>query len=106
MCVTRLCGAGRARKNFCEWRLALYQVLQTGLHGAQIVEGMHALGTGAQFAGSLRPAQQQDAEYGDLVTIEIECLLEPMLVLGYAAVRGADGANQGLSVEGMQSLAD
>ncbi len=81
-------------------------MLQAGLHGAQVVEGMHALGARAKFAGSLRSAQQQDAKNGDLVTIEIECLLEPMLVLGDAAVRGADGADEGLPVEGMQSLAD
>src|SRR5712692_1065367 len=106
MRVTRLFGAELARKNFCEWRLALHQMLQAGLHGAQVVEGMHAFGAGAKFAGSLRSAKQQDAENGSLVTIEIECLLEAVFVLGDTAVRGADGADQGLAVEGMQSLAD
>ena len=106
MCVTRLLGAGLARKNFDEWRLALHQVLQAGLHGAQVVERTHALGAGAKLAGSLRAAQEQDAENGDLVAIEVEGFLEAMLVLGDAAVRGADGTDQGLPVERMQGLAD
>ncbi len=40
------------------------------------------------------------------MTIEIEGFLEPVLVLGDAAVRGAHRTDQGLSVERMQSLAD
>ncbi len=40
------------------------------------------------------------------MAIEIESFLETMFVLGDAAVRGADGADQGLSIERMQSLAD
>src|SRR5207249_10354938 len=67
---------------------------------------MHALGAGAKLAGSLRAAQEQDAENGDLVAIEVEGFLEAMLVLGDAAVRGADGTDQGLPVERMQGLAD
>jgi len=94
------------RKNFDERRLALHQVLQAGLDGAQVVERMHAFGAGAEFAGSLRAAQEQNAEDGDFVAIEIESFLEAVFVLGDAAVRGADGADQGLSIERMQGLAD
>ena len=106
MGVARLLGAGLARKNFDERRLAFHQVLQAGLHGVEIVERMHAFGARAKFAGSLRTAQEQNAEDGDFVAIEIESFLEAMLVLGDAAVRGADGADQGLSIERMQGLAD
>src|SRR5438876_5931008 len=67
---------------------------------------MQAFGAGAQLAGSLRSTQQQDAENSGLMTIEIEGFLEPVLVLGDAAVRGTHRADQGLSVERMQSLAD
>ena len=106
MDVAGFLGAGLAQKNFDERRLALHQVLQTGLHGVQIVERMHALGTSAKLAGSLRAAQEQDAQNGDFVAIEVEGFLEAVFVFGDAAVRGADGADQGLPVERMQGLAD
>jgi len=104
--VARLLGARLARKNFDERRLALHQVLKAGLHGAEVVERMHALGAGANLAGGLRTAQQQNAKNSDFVAIEVEGFLEAVFVLGDAAVRGADGADQGLSVERMQGLAD
>ncbi len=106
MGVARLLGAGLARQNFDEGRLALHQVLQAGLHGAEIVERMHAFGARAKFAGSLRATQQQNGEDSDFVAIEIESFLEAVFVLGDAAVRSAYGADQGLSIERMQSLAD
>jgi hypothetical protein len=106
MGVAGLLGARLARKNFGERGLAFHQVLQAGLHGAQVVEGMHALGAGAQFARSLRSAQQQDAKNGNFVTIKVEGFLKTMLVLGDTAVRSADGADQGLPVERMQGLTD
>ena len=106
MRVSRFFGARLARENFDERGLALHQMLQAGLHGAQVVEGMHAFGAGAKFAWGLGSTQQQDAENGGLVTIEIEGLLEAVLVLGHAGVQGAHGADQGLSVQRMQGLAD
>ena len=106
MYVAGLFGPGLPGKNLDERGLALHQVLQTGLHGAQVVERVHALGTAAKFAGRLRAAQQQDAEDGDLVTIEVEGFLEAVLVLGDAAVRSADIADEGFSIQRMQSLAD
>jgi len=56
-------------------------VLQAGLHGAQVVERMHALGAGCEVRRASGAAKQQDAEDGDLVTIEVEGFLEPVLVL-------------------------
>ena len=43
MRVTRFLGTRLPGKNFCERRLTLHEVLQTGLHGAQIFESVHAL---------------------------------------------------------------
>ncbi len=40
------------------------------------------------------------------MTIKVEGFLEAVLVLGDAAVRGADGTDQGLSVQRMKGLAD
>jgi len=67
---------------------------------------MHAFGAGAKFAGSLRAAQEQNAEDRDFVAIEVESFLEAVFVLGDAAVRSADGTDQGLPVERMEGLAD
>src|SRR5205814_6072281 len=99
-------GPGLARKNFDERRLALHQVLQTGLHGAEVVERVHAFGAGAKLAGRLRTAKEQDAKDGDFVAIEIEGFLEAVFVLGDAAVRGADGADYGWCIERLKSLAE
>ncbi len=106
MGVARLFGAGLPGENLDERRFALHQMLQAGLHGAKIVEGVHALGAGAKFAGRLRTAQEQDTENGDFVAIEVEGFLEAVFVLGDAAVRGADGADEGLLVQRMERLAD
>jgi len=106
VCVACFFGAGLAGKNFDERRFALHQVLQAGLHGAEIVEGMHTLAARAEFAGGLRAAQEQDAEDGNFVAVEVKGFLEAMLVLGDAAVRGADGTDERLTVEGMQRVAD
>src|SRR5882724_1304683 len=106
MRVARFLSAGLPGKNFDEWGLALHQVLQAGVHGAEIVEGVHTLGAGPEFAGRLRTAQEQDAENGDFVAIEVEGFLEAVFVLGDAAIRGTDGADEGLTVQRMQRLPD
>ena len=106
MGVTGFLGARLPRKNFGERGLALHQMSEAGLHGAQVVERMHAFGAGAKFAWGLRATQQQNAEDGDFVAIKVESFLETVFVLGDTAVRGADGADQGLAVERMQGLAD
>ena len=93
MRVARFLGSGLPGKNLDEGRLALHQVLQAGLHGAEIIERMHAFGAGAKFAGRLRTAQKQNAQDGDFVAIEVEGFLQAVLVLGDAAVRSADVAD-------------
>src|SRR6267143_6031076 len=106
MGVARLFGAGLPRKNLGEGRLALHQMLQAGLYGSEIVEGVHALGAGAELAGGLRTAQEQDTENSNFVAIEVEGFLQAVLILGDAAVRGADGADEGLLIQRMECLAD
>jgi hypothetical protein len=67
---------------------------------------MHALRARAEFARRLRTAQKQDTENGDFVAIEVEGFLKAVFVLGDAAVRGADGADEGLAVQRMPRLPD
>jgi hypothetical protein len=89
MGIARFLGARLPGKNSNERGFALHQVLQAGVHGAEIIEGMQALGAGAEFAGRLRAAQEQDTEEGDFMAIEVEGFLEPVFVLGDTAVRSA-----------------
>jgi hypothetical protein len=104
--VARLFCAGLAGQNFDERGFALHQVLQAGLYGAEIFKMVQALGAGAEFAGRLRTAQEQDGEDGDFMAVEVEGFLETVFVLGDTAVRGADRADEGLAVQGMQRLPD
>ena len=106
MRVASFLGARLPWENSDQRRLALHQVLQAGLHGAQVFERVHAFRAGAEFAGRLRPAEQQDAEDGNFVTIEVEGFLKAMLVLGDATVRGADGTDKRLAVKRMECLTD
>ena len=106
MGIARFLGAGLPGKNLDERWFALHQVLQAGLHGAEVVKMVQAFGAAAEFARRLGAAQEQNREDGNFVAIEVESFLEAVLVLGHAAVRGADGANEGLAVQGMQRLAD
>ena len=57
--VARFLRARLPREHRDERRLALHQPLQRGLHDAQVVEFVHAVGAAAQFAGCLRAAEQQ-----------------------------------------------
>jgi hypothetical protein len=84
--VTSFLGARLAREAFGEGRLALHEVVEAGLDSAKIVEVVHALGAGAEFARGLRASEEQDAENGDFVAVEVEGFLEAVLVLGDAAV--------------------
>ena len=105
MGVARLLCSGLARQHGRERRLPLHQLLQTGQHVGDFVERMQALGAAAQFAGSLRPAQQQHTHQRRLGATEIERLAQPMLVLGHAAIRGPRAAGQPHIFKPMQSLA-
>jgi len=55
MCVAGLLGTGLPGKNFDQRRLALHQVLEAGLHGAQVVERMHAFGAVRSSPGVCGP---------------------------------------------------
>jgi len=105
LCVSGFLGAGLAGKDLDEGRVALHEELQGGLHGVEILEVVHALGAGADFAGGLRATQEQDAKDGDFVAMEIESFIEAVLVFGDAAVATC-GAGEGLVAEGAQGLAD
>jgi len=99
-------GARLPGKNLDEGRLTLHQVLQAGLYGAEVVERVHTLGTGAEFAGGLRTAQEQDTKNCNFMAIKVVGLLEAMFVLGDATVRGADGTDKGLFVQRVERFAD
>ena len=60
---------------------------------------MHPLGAAAQFTRSLRTAQQQYAENGSLPAVEVEDFLEPVLILGDAAVGTTDRPGEALFLE-------
>src|SRR5450759_1501891 len=64
----------------------------------QVVEGKHALAASPQLAGSLRAAQQQNAQDGGFAAGEIVGLLQPVLILRHPAVGAADGARQPFSL--------
>jgi hypothetical protein len=66
---------------------------------------VQALGASAQFAGSLRAAQQQHADKRRLRAVEVEDLAQPMLVLVDAAVGGTRAASQMQIFQAMQRLA-
>ena len=72
MGVAGFLGAGLARKHGDQRRLALHQLLQAGEHVADLFESVHALGAAAQFAGSLRTAQQQNANQSGFGAAEVE----------------------------------
>ena len=50
-------GAGLAREDGGEWRLALAEAVEGGDDIVEGFEAVHALGTAAEFAGSLRAAE-------------------------------------------------
>lgn len=86
MRITLFFGAGLARQDRDDRRLALHQEAQRGMNGAEILELVEALGARAQFARSLRAAKEENAENRDFMAMEVEDLLETVLVLGHPAV--------------------
>ena len=93
MGVAGFLGAGLAGEDFDERGFALHEEVQSGLDTVEIFEVVEALGAGAEFAGGLRAAEEEDAEDGDFVTVEVEDFLEAVFVLGDAAV-AAGGPGQ------------
>ena len=63
------------------------------MDGVQVVERVEAIGARAEFAGRLRAAEEQDADQGGLVAMEVEDVGEAMLVFWDAAV-GGGGAGE------------
>jgi hypothetical protein len=101
-----LFGAWLAREDFDQrFGFAGDETLEDGLDVAKLVEFIHALGAGAEFAGGLRAAQEKDADYGDFAAGEVEDFLDAVLVLGNAGV-SADGAGEALGFEAVEGLAD
>ena len=103
--VTGFLGAGLAGKNGDEGRVALHQQAKGGVHRLEILKGVHAVGARAQFAGSLRPTKEQDAQQRDFVTVEVKRFIEAVLEFGDTAIR-IGGAHEELIGEGAQRLAD
>lgn len=95
MSVTGFLGSGLAREQRDERWLAFHEQVERGMDGVEIFKGVHPVGADAELAGSLRAAQEQDAEDGNFVAMKIEQLIDAMLVLGHAGI-AAGGANQGL----------
>jgi hypothetical protein len=56
------------------------------LDGSEVVEGIEAVGTAAEFSWRLRAAKHEEAEDGGLVPAEVEDGADKMLVLGDARV--------------------
>ncbi len=70
---------------------AVGEALQSGLHGGDIVEAVHAVSAAAEFSGGLRAAEEQEAEEGGFVPAEVEDGADAVLVLGDPGV--ADGGD-------------
>jgi hypothetical protein len=92
-------------EHFDERRLAIHQEVQGGVDGVQIVEGVEAVGARAEFAGRLGTSEQEDADQGDLVAVEIEYVGKAMLEFGDAAV-GSGGPGETFIGERMEGAAD
>jgi hypothetical protein len=122
MGVSRLARAGLARENRSERAGALIvnlivnliagfvgdgpggEAFKRGMHGAEVVEGVEAVGAAAQFPGSLGAAQHQEAEDRGLVAAKVEDGADAVLVLGYAGI--ADGGDESEILKAVESLTD
>ena len=97
--------SGLAGEQFHERRLTVHQEIEGGMDGVQVVERVHALGARSEFAWRLGATEEQDADQGGLVAMEIEDVGEAMLVFCDAAV-GGGGAGEALFAEGVEGAAD
>ena len=89
MHIARLLGPGLARQDRGERRLALAEAVERRDDVVESFEAVHAFGAGAQFAGSLRAAEEKHAQDSDLASVEIENFLQTMFILSDAAVGAA-----------------
>ena len=92
--VARFFCARLARKYGSERRLTLAEAVEGGDDIVEGFEAVHAFGAAAEFAGSLRAAEEKHAEDGDFAAIEVENFLQAMLVLGDPAIGAAGGTGE------------
>ncbi len=105
MSVAGFFRSGLASEQLYERRLAIHQKVERGVDGVQVFERIKPIGAGAKFAGRLRAAEEQDADQGGFVAMEVEDVGEAMLVFGDAAV-GGGGAGEALFGERVEGAAD
>ena len=106
MRVAGFFGAGLAGKNTGQRRFALGQAVERGDDVVERFEVVHAVGAAAEFAGSLRSAEKQDADDGDFAAVEVEDFLQAVFELGDAAVGAAGGAGQAFFLQRGEGVAD
>ncbi len=106
MHVAGFFGAGLAREYGGERGLALAEAVEGGDDVVEGFEAVHAFGAAAEFAGSLRTAEKQHAEDGDLAAVEVENFLQAMFVFSDAAIGAAGGARETFFLQGGECIAD
>ena len=97
------CGTARVA-----WRTRLRgaggEAIERCLDGGKIVEGEEAIGPGAEFAGSLRATQEEQAEESSLVAAEVEHGAGAVLIFRDAGI--VHGVNEFAGLEAVERLAD
>ena len=104
--VARFFGSGLARENGDQRGLALAEAVEGGDYVVESFEAVHAFGTAAEFAGSLRAAEEKHAEDGDLAAVEVENFLQAVLVFGNAAIGATGGAGETFFLQRGECVAD
>ena len=87
-------------------RLALGQAIEGGDYVFEGFEVVHAVGAAAEFSGSLRAAEEKDADDGDFAAVEVEDFLQAMFEFCDAAVGAAGGAGEALFLQRGESVTD
>src|SRR5216684_2252230 len=70
--------AGLAGEDCGQRRVSLGQAIKGGDYVVEGFEVIHAVGAAAEFAGGLRAAQEEDADYCYFAAVEVEDFLEAM----------------------------
>lgn len=104
--VARFLGTGLARQHGNQRRPALNEAIEGGVNILESVEVVEALGAAAKLSGSLRAAQQQNAEQSGFAAVEVEDLLQAVLILGDPVVGAGGGAGKAFFLQGGERLAD
>ena len=106
MRVAGFLGPGLARENAGKGRFAVGEAIESRDNVVEGFEVVHAVGAAAEFAGSLRSAEQQYADDGDFAAVEVEDFLQAMLKLGHTAVRAAGWTSHSLFLQRGQGIAN